>query len=104
MGQRQLLSFARVLAHNPDVLILDEATGNIDTETEKLIQAALVALLKGRTSLVIAHRLSTIRHADRILVLHKGELFEEGSHAELIARQGMYYNLYRLQYLDEEPA
>jgi ATP-binding cassette subfamily B protein len=104
MGQRQLLSFARVLAHNPDVLILDEATGNIDTETEKLIQAALVALLKGRTSLVIAHRLSTIRHADRILVLHKGELFEEGSHAELIARQGMYYNLYRMQYLDEDPA
>jgi ATP-binding cassette subfamily B protein len=104
MGQRQLLSFARVLAHNPDVLILDEATGNIDTETEKLIQAALVALLKGRTSLVIAHRLSTIRHADRILVLHQGELCEEGSHAELIARQGMYYNLYRLQYLDEEPA
>jgi ATP-binding cassette subfamily B multidrug efflux pump len=104
MGQRQLLSFARVLAHNPDVLILDEATGNIDTETEKLIQAALATLLEGRTSLVIAHRLSTIRHADRILVLHKGELFEEGSHAELIARQGMYYNLYRLQYLDEEPA
>ena len=104
MGQRQLLSFARVLAHNPDVLILDEATGNIDTETEKLIQQALSALLAGRTSLVIAHRLSTIRHADRILVLHKGELFEEGTHEELIARQGMYYNLYRMQFLDEEPA
>ncbi len=104
MGQRQLLSFARVLAHNPDVLILDEATGNIDTETEKLVQEALRTLLAGRTSLVIAHRLSTIRYADRILVLHKGELFEEGSHDELIARQGMYYNLYRLQYLDEEPA
>jgi ATP-binding cassette subfamily B protein len=104
MGQRQLLSFARVLAHDPDVLILDEATGNIDTETEKLVQDALRALLSGRTSLVIAHRLSTIRHADRILVLHKGELFEEGSHEELIARQGMYYNLYRMQYLDEDPA
>lgn len=100
MGQRQLLSFARVLAHNPDVLILDEATGNVDTETEKLIQAALRTLLAGRTSLVIAHRLSTIRHADRILVLHQGELFEEGTHAELIARQGMYYNLYRMQFLD----
>jgi ATP-binding cassette subfamily B protein len=104
MGQRQLLSFARVLAHDPDVLILDEATGNIDTETEKLVQEALRALLSGRTSLVIAHRLSTIRHADRILVLHKGELFEQGSHEELIARQGMYYNLYRMQYLDEDPA
>jgi ATP-binding cassette subfamily B protein len=98
MGQRQLLSFARVLAHNPDVLILDEATGNIDTETEKLIQAALRTLLAGRTSLVIAHRLSTIRHSDRILVLHQGELFEEGTHAELIARQGMYYNLHRMQF------
>jgi ATP-binding cassette subfamily B protein len=104
MGQRQLLSFARVLAHDPDVLILDEATGNIDTETEKLVQEALRTLLAGRTSLVIAHRLSTIRHADRILVLHKGELFEEGSHEELIARQGMYYNLYRMQYLDEDPS
>ena len=104
MGQRQLLSFARVLAHNPDVLILDEATGNIDTETEKLIQKALSALLAGRTSLVIAHRLSTIRHADRILVLHKGELFESGTHAELLARQGLYSNLYRLQFLAAEPA
>jgi len=100
MGQRQLLSFARVLAHNPDVLILDEATGSIDTETEKLIQEALQELLRGRTSLVIAHRLSTIRHADRILVLHQGELFESGTHEELIARQGMYYNLHRMQFLD----
>jgi ATP-binding cassette subfamily B protein len=102
MGQRQLLSFARVLAHNPDVLVLDEATGAIDTETEKLIQEALVRLLRGRTSLVIAHRLSTIRHADRILVLHEGELFESGSHEELIALQGMYYNLYQMQFLDRE--
>jgi ATP-binding cassette subfamily B protein len=104
MGQRQLLSFARVLAHDPDVLILDEATGNIDTETEKLIQEALVELLRSRTSLVIAHRLSTIRHADRIIVLHKGQLFESGTHDELIAKQGMYYNLYQMQYLDREAA
>jgi ATP-binding cassette subfamily B multidrug efflux pump len=101
MGQRQLLSFARVLAHDPDVLILDEATGNIDTETEKLIQEALAKLLKNRTSLVIAHRLSTIRHADRIIVLHKGELFESGTHEQLMATQGMYYNLYQMQYLDQ---
>ncbi len=104
MGQRQLLSFARVLAHNPDVLILDEATGNIDTETEKLIQEALGKLLRGRTSLVIAHRLSTIRNADRIIVLHKGRLFESGTHEQLIRRQGMYYNLYQMQYLDRETA
>jgi ATP-binding cassette subfamily B protein len=101
MGQRQLLSFARVLAHDPDVLILDEATGNIDTETEKLIQEALGKLLKNRTSLVIAHRLSTIRNADRIIVLHKGELFESGTHEQLMAAQGMYYNLYQMQYLDQ---
>jgi ATP-binding cassette, subfamily B, multidrug efflux pump len=101
MGQRQLLSFARVLAHDPDVLILDEATGNIDTETEKLIQEALEKLLKNRTSLVIAHRLSTIRNADRIIVLHRGELFESGTHEELMAVQGMYYNLYQMQYLDQ---
>jgi ATP-binding cassette subfamily B protein len=104
MGQRQLLSFARVLAHDPDVLILDEATGNIDTETEKLIQEALVELLRDRTSLVIAHRLSTIRHSDRIIVLHKGQLFESGTHNELIAKRGMYYNLYQMQYLDREAA
>jgi ATP-binding cassette subfamily B protein len=100
MGQRQLLSFARVLAHDPDILVLDEATGNIDTETEKLIQEALGRLLKNRTSLVIAHRLSTIRNADRIIVLHKGELFESGTHEELMSREGMYYNLYQMQYLD----
>ncbi len=102
MGQRQLLSFARVLAHDPDVLILDEATGNIDTETEKLIQEALARLLRDRTSLVIAHRLSTIRNADRILVLHKGRLVEEGTHEELLARGGLYRTLYRMQFLDRE--
>jgi ATP-binding cassette, subfamily B, multidrug efflux pump len=100
MGQRQLLSFARVLAHNPDVLVLDEATGNIDTETERLIQAALGELLRGRTSLVIAHRLSTIRRADRIMVLHRGHLAEEGTHDSLMATRGLYHNLYRMQYLD----
>jgi len=102
MGQRQLLSFARVVAHNPDVLVLDEATGNIDTETEKLIQEALTNLLRDRTSLVIAHRLSTIRNADRILVLHKGRLCETGTHDQLMAAEGLYYNLYKLQVLDEE--
>ncbi|MEW5817919.1 MAG: ABC transporter ATP-binding protein, partial [Spirochaetota bacterium] len=97
-GQRQLLSFARVIAHNPDVLILDEATASIDTETEALIQEALKVLLKGRTSLVIAHRLSTIKNADRILVLHHGRLVEEGRHDELIQKRSIYYNLYKLQY------
>jgi ATP-binding cassette subfamily B multidrug efflux pump len=104
MGQRQLLSFARVLAHDPDVLVLDEATGAIDTETEKLIQEALARLLRGRTSLVIAHRLSTIRHADRILVLDQGELLESGTHDELMDKKGMYYNLYQMQFLDRETA
>jgi ABC-type multidrug transport system fused ATPase/permease subunit len=104
MGQRQLLSFARVLAHNPDVLVLDEATGAIDTETEKLIQEALARLLHGRTSLVIAHRLSTIRHADRILVLDQGELLESGTHEALMDKKGMYYNLYQMQFLDRETA
>lgn len=97
-GQRQLLSFARVLAHDPRVIIMDEATSNIDTETEQLIQKAMFAVMEGRTSLVIAHRLSTIRHADRILVLSHGQLVEEGSHEALIAERGLYYNLYRLQY------
>ena len=103
-GQRQLLSFARVLAHDPDVLILDEATGNIDTETEKLIQEALVQLLAGRTSIVIAHRLSTIRNADRILVLHHGRLYEEGTHSELMEKRGMYHTLYQMQFLAEDRA
>jgi ATP-binding cassette, subfamily B, multidrug efflux pump len=97
-GQKQLISFARVIAQNPRVLILDEATSNVDTETERLIQSALKVLLKGRTSLVIAHRLSTIKNADRILVLSHGHLVEQGSHEELIALKGLYYNLYRLQY------
>ncbi len=97
-GQKQLISFARVIAQDPRILILDEATANVDTETEQLIQKALRVLLEGRTSLVIAHRLSTIRNADRILVLSQGRLVEFGSHNELIERKGLYYNLYRLQY------
>jgi ATP-binding cassette subfamily B protein len=97
-GQRQLISFARVIAHNPAVVILDEATSSVDTETERLIQLGIQRVLAGRTSLVIAHRLSTIRHADRILVLSGGRVVEEGRHEDLIAAKGLYAGLYRLQY------
>ena len=96
-GQRQLLAFARALAHDPAVLVLDEATSSVDPETEWLVQDALERLLEHRTAVIIAHRLSTIERADRILVLHKGELREEGPHAELLARGGIYARLYRLQ-------
>jgi ATP-binding cassette subfamily B protein len=96
-GQRQLLAFARALAHDPAILVLDEATSSVDPETEWLIQDALAKLLEGRTAVVIAHRLSTIEGADRILVLHKGELREEGTHRELLARGGIYARLYRMQ-------
>jgi ATP-binding cassette subfamily B protein len=102
-GQRQLISFARVIAHNPRVVILDEATSSIDTETERLIQLGMKKVLAGRTSFVIAHRLSTIKDADRILVLSAGRLVEAGTHDELIARNGLYAGLYRLQY-DESNA
>lgn len=102
VGQKQLLSFARALAFNPRILILDEATSSVDTETELLIQAAIKKLLHGRTSLVIAHRLSTIQNADKIIVLHKGEIREMGTHQELLAREGIYRKLYRLQYKDQE--
>ncbi len=97
-GEKQLVSFARTLAHEPAVLVLDEATASIDTESERLVQKALDRLLEGRTSLIIAHRLSTIRKADRILVLHHGELIEDGSHGELIERNGLYARLHRLQF------
>jgi len=102
VGQRQLISFARALAHNPQFLILDEATSSVDTKTELMIREALDKLLSGRTALVIAHRLSTIQHADRILVFHKGRLREEGAHQELLAQRGIYYRLYQLQYKEQE--
>jgi len=95
VGQRQLLSFARALLADPRILILDEATSSVDTQTEQVIQKALRRLLKGRTSFVIAHRLSTITNADRIVVIHDGRIIEQGTHAELIAKQGMYYDLYQ---------
>lgn len=101
-GQRQLLSFARALAFDPQILILDEATSSVDTQTELLIQEALNELLKNRTALIVAHRLSTIKHADRILVIHKGEIREEGNHDELLARGGLYARLYELQYRFQE--
>jgi ATP-binding cassette, subfamily B, multidrug efflux pump len=102
VGQRQLISFARALAYNPQFLILDEATSSVDTKTELQIREALGRLLSGRTALVIAHRLSTIQHADRILVFHKGRLREEGAHQELLAQRGIYFRLYQLQYKDQE--
>jgi ATP-binding cassette subfamily B protein len=101
-GQRQLLAFARTLAHDPQVLVLDEATASVDTETERLIQDGIHKLMEGRTSIVIAHRLSTIQHADRILVLHHGEVREEGTHQELLALNGLYRTLYELQYKDQD--
>jgi ATP-binding cassette subfamily B multidrug efflux pump len=101
-GQKQLISFARALAHNPRYLILDEATSSVDTETEFRIREALDHLVEGRTSIVIAHRLSTIQRADRILVMHKGKLREMGTHQELLGLRGIYWKLYQLQYKDQE--
>jgi ATP-binding cassette subfamily B protein len=98
VGQRQLLSFARALAADPDILVLDEATSNVDTETEIWIQEAVEKLMKVRTSIVIAHRLSTIRTADKILVLHRGRVCEEGNHQELLDNGGIYSKLHELQY------
>jgi ATP-binding cassette subfamily B multidrug efflux pump len=102
VGQKQLLSFARALAFDPAILVLDEATSSVDTETELLIQSAIKRLLQGRTSIVIAHRLSTIQRADKIVVLHKGEVREMGTHQQLVARDGIYRKLYLLQYKDQE--
>ena len=104
VGQRQLLSFARALAHQPSVLVLDEATSSIDTDTEQLIQDALRVLMSGRTTIAIAHRLSTVQDMDAILVLHKGRLRETGSHQALLAQRGLYFTLYQLQYRDQEAA
>ena len=101
-GQRQLLSFARVLVYNPRILVLDEATSSVDTETEETIQHALETLMQGRTTIAIAHRLSTVQHADQILVMHRGQVRESGNHQELIATDGLYRTLYELQYQDQE--
>jgi ABC-type multidrug transport system fused ATPase/permease subunit len=101
VGQKQLLSFARALAFDPRILILDEATSSVDTETEMLIREALKVLMSGRTTIAVAHRLSTIQDMDLILVFHKGELRESGTHQQLLARRGIYYRLYQLQYQEQ---
>jgi ATP-binding cassette, subfamily B, multidrug efflux pump len=103
-GQKQLISFARALAHNPKILVLDEATSSVDTETEFRVRDALNRMVEGRTSVIIAHRLSTIQRADKIIVMHKGQVREMGSHQELLAHRGIYYKLYQLQYKDQEIA
>ena len=99
-GQRQLLSFARTLAYDPTILVLDEATANIDTETEALITSALAKLMEGRTTIMVAHRLSTIQHADKIIVMHQGQIKEAGTHQELLAQNGLYRKLYDLQLVE----
>ncbi|MGH9565882.1 MAG: ABC transporter ATP-binding protein, partial [Candidatus Angelobacter sp.] len=101
-GQKQLISFARALAHNPGILILDEATSSVDTETELRVRDALTRMVEGRTSVIIAHRLSTIQRANKIIVMHKGNVREIGSHQELLAQRGIYWKLYELQYKDQE--
>ncbi|HET8892138.1 MAG TPA: ABC transporter ATP-binding protein [Candidatus Angelobacter sp.] len=101
-GQKQLISFARALAHNPKILVLDEATSSVDTETEIRVREALTRMVEGRTSVIIAHRLSTIQRADKIIVMHKGHVREIGSHQELLAHRGIYWKLYQLQYKDQE--
>jgi ABC-type multidrug transport system fused ATPase/permease subunit len=101
LGQRQLLSFARALAINPQVLVLDEATSSVDTETEHLIQQALETVMAGRTNIIVAHRLSTVQRADEILVLHQGEVVEQGTHQELLQHEGRYWQLYQLQYKEQ---
>jgi ATP-binding cassette subfamily B protein len=101
-GQKQLISFARALAHQPRILILDEATSSVDTETELRVREALTRMVEGRTSIIIAHRLSTVQRADKIIVMHKGQLREIGSHQELLGQRGIYWKLYQLQYKDQE--
>jgi ATP-binding cassette, subfamily B, multidrug efflux pump len=100
-GQRQLISFCRAFAVNPEILILDEATSNIDSETEQVIEKSLEILLKDRTSIVIAHRLSTIKRANKIIVLHHGKTRETGTHSELLSQNGIYARLYNLQYKEK---
>jgi len=101
-GQKQLISFARALAHQPRILILDEATSSVDTDTELRVREALTTMVEGRTSIIIAHRLSTVQRADKIIVMHKAQLREMGTHQELLARRGIYWKLYQLQYKDQE--
>nr|MBA3601036.1 ATP-binding cassette domain-containing protein [Acidobacteriota bacterium] len=102
VGQKQLISFARALAFDPKILVLDEATSSIDTETEQLIQQAVDRVMQARTSLIVAHRLSTVQKCDRILVFHHGELREAGTHNELLAKRGLYWRLYQLQYAENK--
>jgi ATP-binding cassette subfamily B protein len=102
VGQKQLLSFARALAHNPRILVLDEATSSVDPETEHLLREGMRRLIENRTSLVIAHRLSTIQNASKIVVMHKGRVREVGTHQELLDQRGIYFKLYQLQYKDQE--
>jgi len=99
-GERQLISFARAVAFDPEILVLDEATASVDSEAERLIQEGLRGLMAGRTSIVVAHRLSTVQDADRIVVVHRGEKAEEGTHQELLKMRGLYYRLYQLQFKD----
>src|SRR3989454_1259215 len=101
VGQKQLISFARALAFDPRILVLDEATSSIDTETEQLIQQAIERVMEHRTSIIIAHRLSTIQRVDQIIVMHKGEIREMGIHQELLRQRGIYYKLYQLQYKEQ---
>jgi ATP-binding cassette, subfamily B, multidrug efflux pump len=101
-GQKQLISFARALAHEPRILILDEATSSVDTETEFRVRDALSRMVEGRTSLIIAHRLSTVQRADKIIVMHKGQVREMGTHQQLLSQRGIYFKLYQLQYKDQE--
>ena len=101
-GEKQLVSFARAILVNPSLFILDEATSSVDTQSEALIQQAITGILEGRTSFMIAHRLSTVRQADRILVISDGQIIEEGTHDQLIVKQGYYYDLYTGQFQDEQ--
>jgi ATP-binding cassette subfamily B multidrug efflux pump len=98
VGQRQLISFVRAMVHEPKIIVLDEATSSVDSETEELIQQAIETLMQGRTAIVIAHRLSTIQEADKIIVVDKGAIVEEGNHEQLLEKEGFYANLYRMQY------